>query len=214
MISVFARVLKENKSFLIVLVVLIIAGISIISNNISEDSNLANRDTPVSAPTAPSTPNESTSESPSEAPQDNTSQNEQDIVQSDQIDQLMLDAAADTAMAVVSIGFEMDYQIGPQDRLSILRSMVSEDLLNKFSLHYSKDDWDKVFREKIQIFVEILEVEARPEISTGYVIMEVVVEYLDGARNPVKSSNPSMFEVRLERTYDFNIWHVTSINFK
>jgi hypothetical protein len=210
MISVLTRVLKENKGFLIILTVLVLAGISILSNSISEDSDLASRDTPVSAPTSPAA-----SEEPStEAPVESSPRNEQEIIQSDQIDQLMLDAAADTAMAVVSIGFETDYQIGHQDRLAILRSMVSKDLLGLFSSHYAKEDWNKVFEEKTQIFVEILEVEARPEIATGYIILDVKVEYLDGARNPVKSSNPSMFEVRLERTYDFNIWHATSINFK
>lgn len=212
MISILMRILKENKGFIIILSVLVLAGISIVSSVISEDSNNGARNTPVSAPSSPSNP-ELVEEGEITENIDLPLLSEQEIVQSDEIDQLLFDAAVDTAMAVVSIGFETDYQIGHQDRLSILRSMVSKELLGLFSAHYANEDWERVSSEKIQILVEILKVETVPEISTGSITLEIDAEYRDGARNPVKSSNPAKFLLVLERTYDFNAWQVVNINF-
>ena len=208
MMQILLRIIKENKGFVVILAVFVIAAMSIISSSFSQTTPIpSNQEMPVTAPSQ--VPVESETPTPGES----ASGEEQDIVQSDQIDQLITDAGADTAMSIVSLGFETDYQITHQDRLAILRPIVSDALLGKFSSYYAKEDWNQVVVQKTQIFPEILDVRVSPDISSSYVIFEVEVVYLNSDGKPVKSSKPTLFKVKLERTYDFAVWRVVYINF-
>ena len=208
MIPVLIRVLKENKGFIIILAFMVLAASSFLISNLQSDTRNSNNTTPLVAPGAPQVV------VPTEEEREIANSEEQDIVQADNMDQLLLDAAADAAMAVVAFGFEVNYEIGPQDRLAILRPMVSSDLLGRFSSFYAKEDWNEVFDKKLQIFPEILDVVVSPKIGASDVVIIVTVEYLDSARNPVKSTLPTTFEVVLERTYDFENWQAIDINFE
>lgn len=208
MIQALAAIVKANKGFILILVIFVFAGMSLISSMLTDNNATSNRTgTPVSAPTQTASPIKT------EEPVEQSQEAPQEIIQSDEIDQLLIDAAADAAMAIVSFGFETNYEISPEDRLAILRPMVSEELLALFESYYSKEDWNRVVREKVQIFPEILEVNFIPEITTGDVIVEVVVSYLDERQKPVKSGKPEIFRVVLERTYEFTAWRGKEINF-
>jgi hypothetical protein len=205
------RILKNNIGLIAIIAAGLFVLVSTVINNIAEDIAPVETTPPVTAPSIPIPTSESTPE-PTESQDEGLSG--ADIRQAPNLDVLIEDAAVDAAMAVVGIAYGVSYELSPLDMLAIMRPSIGDYLYTKFDRMYALMDWNKINTEKTVIYTDIVESGLLPGSSGIRVQAEILLKFVDGEQNPVKSRKNTLYLVDLERNFDFNIWTVTDVNIK
>jgi hypothetical protein len=205
------NILKNNRGLILIIVLGLIVLISTVFNNISSTISTETAPPPV---VAPSTPVESEEPTAEETSPPSLDVNNSDVIQVPDFDVLVEDSAVDAAMAVVGFAYEIDYELSPLDMLAIMRPSISDTLYSKFERMYSTMDWDKIKAEKTIIYSDILESKLLTTGGETRAQAEILLKFVDGEQNPVKSRKDTWYIVDLERSFDFNIWNVTDVNIK
>jgi hypothetical protein len=205
------RILKNNIGLIAIIAAGLFVLVSTVINNIAEDIAPVDTTPPVTAPSIPIPTSESTPE-PTESQDEGLS--DANIRQAPNLDVLIEDAAVDAAMAVVGIAYGVSYELSPLDMLAIMRPSIGDYLYAKFDRMYALMDWDKINAEKTVIYTDIVESGLLPGSSGIRVQAEILLKFVDGEQNPVKSRKNTLYLVDLERNFDFNIWTVIDVNIK
>jgi hypothetical protein len=205
------RILKNNIGLIAIITAGLFVLVSTVINNIAEDIAPVETTPPVTAPSIPMPTSEPTPK-PTESQEEGL--NDSDIRQAPNLDVLIEDAAVDAAMAVVGIAYGVSYELSPLDMLAIMRPSIGDYLYTKFDRMYALMDWNKINTEKTVIYTDIVESGLLPGSSGIRVQAEILLKFVDGEQNPVKSRKNTLYLVDLERNFDFNIWTVTDVNIK
>jgi hypothetical protein len=209
MIRNILDLLKNNKGFIIVVAAGLFALISIIFTNATEMSDRVDNQPPLSAPTSPTTSPEDTS-APSDiepAPVDEFNK----ITETEDLETLMSDLAADAAMTVISVGFSLEYDSNPEERLSRIRSITNTEVYNYFVRYYNSIDWAAANREKIEIFADIEEMNFLSYSSTGTADIEVKARYYGDNNKTIRNKDEEWFIVEVTRVEGLDGWVVSNI---
>lgn len=197
---------KDNKGFIILAFVGLFTLGSMLLSNISETLQ-GSTQPPLSAPTAPVEPAPVV---PEEEGPDFTGGNSE-LKQTEDMDTLMSDLAADAAMTVVGVGFGLEYYTNPEERLSRIRPITNTKVYNYFVRYYNNIDWEAANREKIEIFTDIEEMNFISFSNTGKADIEVKVRYYGDDNKTLINKEEQWFIVEVNRTTGFDAWIVTDI---
>ncbi len=203
MIPRIIEALKNNKGLALFVFFIVAALIATISNNITQEQNRVQIDTPLSAPTQAPEPS---AETPVEVP-------DEFYVDPDQnLDNILEHSATEAVMLVINRGFSIDEDIPPHARLAIMRPYITDDVYIYFEDRYANTDWDKVRAENINVFADIDSYEIIEVNLSESALIKVSVIYEGDSKNLINTKEESLFLVELQRTADFYNWVVSDIS--
>lgn len=200
--------LKNNAGFISLLFIGIFVLVSLLSPSFVETSDKTINQPPLSAPTSPVSSPET---NPPIVEEPFSLEEEVEVVEADDLEILLSDRAADAAMTVLGVGFGIEYNVNPEDRLSRIRPLTNTEVYNYFVRYYNSIDWAVANRQKIEIFADIEEINFLSYNSANKADIEVKVKYYGDDDKTIRNKDEEWFVVEVTRAAGFDGWLVTGI---